>query len=65
MRARNAVMLVRGKASDQLPKQAGELAAVTAALGYPPETASGEMVDDYLRVTRRARAVVEHAFYES
>lgn len=65
MRARNAVMLVRGKASDQLPKQAGELAAVTAALGYSPETASGEMVDDYLRVTRRARAVVEHVFYES
>ncbi len=63
MRSRNAVMLVRGKAGDQLPKQARELAAVAAALGYPAGVDTGEVMDDYLRVTRRARAVVERVFY--
>jgi glutamate-ammonia-ligase adenylyltransferase len=35
-RARNAVMLVRGKPGDQLPRSGRELAAVAYALGYPP-----------------------------
>jgi glutamate-ammonia-ligase adenylyltransferase len=65
MRARNAVMLVRGKAGDQLPKQPRELTAVAAALGYPADVGSGEVLDDYLRVTRRARGVVERVFYET
>ena len=65
MRARNAVMLVRGKAGDQLPKQPRELTAVAAALGYAADVGSGEVLDDYLRVTRRARGVVERVFYES
>ncbi len=64
MRARNAVMLVRGKASDQLPKSARELAGLAAALGYSAEVDTGEVLDDYLRVTRRARGVVEQVFYE-
>ncbi|MER7080034.1 glutamate-ammonia-ligase adenylyltransferase [Saccharopolyspora kobensis] len=63
MRVRNAVMLVRGKPGDQLPKQTRELNAVAAALGYPAEVDTGEVVDDYLRVTRHARAVVERVFY--
>ncbi|KAA5826719.1 bifunctional [glutamine synthetase] adenylyltransferase/[glutamine synthetase]-adenylyl-L-tyrosine phosphorylase [Saccharopolyspora hirsuta] len=65
MRVRNAVMLVRGKPGDQLPKQTRELNAVAAALGYPAEVDTGEVVDDYLRVTRHARAVVERVFYGS
>ncbi|MER5393163.1 bifunctional [glutamine synthetase] adenylyltransferase/[glutamine synthetase]-adenylyl-L-tyrosine phosphorylase [Saccharopolyspora sp. NPDC002686] len=65
MRVRNAVMLVRGKPGDQLPKQTRELNAVAAALGYPADVDTGEVVDDYLRVTRHARAVVERVFYES
>ncbi|CAM00939.1 glutamate-ammonia-ligase adenylyltransferase [Saccharopolyspora erythraea NRRL 2338] len=65
MRARNAVMLVRGKSGDQLPKQTRELVAVAAALGYPAGVDTGEVVDDYLRVTRHARTVVEHVFYEN
>ncbi|MGP4017178.1 bifunctional [glutamine synthetase] adenylyltransferase/[glutamine synthetase]-adenylyl-L-tyrosine phosphorylase [Saccharopolyspora sp. 5N708] len=65
MRVRNAVMLVRGKPGDQLPKQTRELSAVAAALGYPAGVDTGEVVDDYLRVTRRARAVVERVFYDS
>ncbi|MBW0123279.1 bifunctional [glutamine synthetase] adenylyltransferase/[glutamine synthetase]-adenylyl-L-tyrosine phosphorylase, partial [Pseudonocardia sp. KRD-176] len=57
-RARNAVMLVRGKPGDQLPRSGRELAAVAAALGYPPDGDSGVFLDDYRRVTRRSRAVV-------
>ncbi|WP_092600581.1 bifunctional [glutamine synthetase] adenylyltransferase/[glutamine synthetase]-adenylyl-L-tyrosine phosphorylase [Actinopolyspora xinjiangensis] len=64
MRARNAVMLVRGKGSDQLPKHSRELNAVAAALGYPAGSDAGQVLDDYLRATRRARAVVERVFYE-
>ncbi|MCA1282770.1 bifunctional [glutamine synthetase] adenylyltransferase/[glutamine synthetase]-adenylyl-L-tyrosine phosphorylase [Saccharopolyspora sp. 7B] len=64
MRSRNAVMLVRGKSGDQLPKQVRELTAVAAALGYSADVDTGEVLDDYLRVTRRARAVVERVFYE-
>lgn len=67
MRVRNAVTLVRGKPGDQLPKQSQgrELAMVATALGYPAGTDLGTVIDDYLRVTRRARAVVERVFYES
>jgi glutamate-ammonia-ligase adenylyltransferase len=65
MRVRNAVMLVRGKPGDQLPTQLRELGAVAAALGYPVGVDTGAVVDDYLRVTRRAHAVVERVFEES
>ncbi|MEV7591622.1 bifunctional [glutamine synthetase] adenylyltransferase/[glutamine synthetase]-adenylyl-L-tyrosine phosphorylase [Streptomyces sp. NPDC089922] len=61
-RVRNAVMLVRGRAGDTFPAEARELAAVGRYLGYPEGTA-GEMLDDYRRITRRARAVVEELFY--
>ncbi|QPP09153.1 bifunctional [glutamine synthetase] adenylyltransferase/[glutamine synthetase]-adenylyl-L-tyrosine phosphorylase [Streptomyces bathyalis] len=72
-RVRNAVMLVRGRAGDTFPSEARELGAVGRYLGYesagpgprPTETGgSGEMLDDYRRVTRRARAVAERLFYE-
>jgi [glutamine synthetase] adenylyltransferase / [glutamine synthetase]-adenylyl-L-tyrosine phosphorylase len=62
-RARNAVTLVRGKPSDQLPRSGPELAAVAQAMGYPPGGDPGEFIDEYRRVTRRARAVVERVFY--
>jgi glutamate-ammonia-ligase adenylyltransferase len=62
-RARNAVTLVRGKQSDQLPRSGRELAAVARAMGYPAGGDPGEFVDEYRRVTRRARAVVERVFY--
>jgi [glutamine synthetase] adenylyltransferase / [glutamine synthetase]-adenylyl-L-tyrosine phosphorylase len=63
-RARNATMLVRGKASDQLPTQARELAAVASAATGHTVTEPGEFLDDYRRTTRRARAVIERVFYE-
>ncbi|KAA6217312.1 bifunctional [glutamine synthetase] adenylyltransferase/[glutamine synthetase]-adenylyl-L-tyrosine phosphorylase [Streptomyces filamentosus] len=62
-RVRNAVMLVRGRPGDTFPTDPRELAAVGRYLGYGPGHA-GEMVDDYRRITRRARAVVDELFYE-
>ncbi|HZG91222.1 MAG TPA: bifunctional [glutamine synthetase] adenylyltransferase/[glutamine synthetase]-adenylyl-L-tyrosine phosphorylase, partial [Pseudonocardia sp.] len=62
-RARNAVMLVRGKPGDQLPRSGRELAGVAVALGYPPGGDPGVFLDDYRRATRRARTVVERVFY--
>ncbi|MFG2866592.1 bifunctional [glutamine synthetase] adenylyltransferase/[glutamine synthetase]-adenylyl-L-tyrosine phosphorylase [Streptomyces sp. NPDC048338] len=61
-RVRNAVMLVRGRPGDTFPSDGRELAAVGRYLGYGPGHV-GEMVDDYRRITRRARAVMEELFY--
>ncbi|AXK37616.1 bifunctional [glutamine synthetase] adenylyltransferase/[glutamine synthetase]-adenylyl-L-tyrosine phosphorylase [Streptomyces armeniacus] len=72
-RVRNAVMLVRGRPGDTFPSEPRELAAVGRYLGYEAEPGSteggepggsvGEMLDDYRRTTRRARAVMERLFY--
>ncbi|MFF7193547.1 MULTISPECIES: bifunctional [glutamine synthetase] adenylyltransferase/[glutamine synthetase]-adenylyl-L-tyrosine phosphorylase [unclassified Streptomyces] len=61
-RVRNAVMLVRGRPGDTFPSDGRELAAVGRYLGYPPGHV-GDMLEDYRRRTRRARAVVERLFY--
>ncbi len=61
-RLRNATVQVRGRSSDQLPRDARERAAVAAVLKYPPGT-TDEMVNDYLRSARRARAVVDRVFW--
>ncbi|MFF8020047.1 bifunctional [glutamine synthetase] adenylyltransferase/[glutamine synthetase]-adenylyl-L-tyrosine phosphorylase [Streptomyces sp. NPDC007896] len=61
-RVRNAVMLVRGRAGDTFPSDGRELAAVGRYLGYGPGHV-GDMIEDYRRTTRRARAVVEVLFY--
>lgn len=62
MRVRNAVMLVRGRAGDMVPVDVVEGRAVAHLLGYRPQEAQ-RLVDDYQRVTRRARGVVERVFY--
>jgi glutamate-ammonia-ligase adenylyltransferase len=60
-RIRGAVMLVRGRASDVLPTDHHrERSAVTQLLGY---AGTGDLLEDYRRRTRRARAVVERVFY--
>ena len=59
---RNALMLVRGRPSDQLPRQGSELAGVARALGRPARSQPGEFLDDYLRTARRARAAAERVF---
>ena len=60
-RARNALVLVRGKPTDQLPGPGRQLNAVAAAAGWPGGD-GGEFLDNYLRVTRRAKAVVGKVF---
>jgi glutamate-ammonia-ligase adenylyltransferase len=62
-RVRNATMLVRGKASDQVPSTGRDLAAVARVLGYSDEDDPGEFLDYYRRKTRRTHAVVERVFY--
>ncbi|WP_405678432.1 bifunctional [glutamine synthetase] adenylyltransferase/[glutamine synthetase]-adenylyl-L-tyrosine phosphorylase [Streptomyces sp. NBC_01511] len=73
-RVRNGVMLVRGRAGDTFPSDGRELAAMGRYLGYGPGPVapgaggpynghSGDMIDDYRRTTRRARAVMEELFY--
>ena len=62
-RVRNAIMLVRDKAEDQLPALGTPLVAVGRALGYPSGFDPGAVVDDWRRAARRARKVVEEVFY--
>lgn len=60
-RARNALVLVRGKPTDQLPGPGRQLNAVAVAAGWP-DGDGGAFLDNYLRVTRRAKAVVSKVF---
>ncbi|WP_336033708.1 bifunctional [glutamine synthetase] adenylyltransferase/[glutamine synthetase]-adenylyl-L-tyrosine phosphorylase [Geodermatophilus sp. FMUSA9-8] len=62
-RARNAVFLVRGRPSDQLPRPGLELAGVARASGAGPDVDPGQFLDEYRRTTRHARTVVEQVFY--
>ncbi len=56
-------MLVRDKAIDQLPSSGPALVGVGRAMGYPNGFDPGQLTDDYRRVTRRGRRVVEEIFY--
>ena len=58
---RDAVMLVKGRSGDSLPSDVAELSGLAAVLR--PGSAPTEVLDEYLRVTRRARAVMERTFY--
>ena len=62
-RARNALVLVRGKPTDQLPGPGRQLNAVAVAAGWDNADGS-EFLDNYLRVTRRAKSVVRRIFGE-
>ena len=61
-RIRDAVMLVRGRPSDTLPTLPADLAVVAQVLGYPPDGAQ-DLVQDWRRSARKARAVMERLFY--
>ncbi len=61
-RIRNAVTLVRGKPGENLPRDTREKAAVAGIMGYPPG-ASDELVNDYLKHSRRTRGVVDRVFW--
>jgi glutamate-ammonia-ligase adenylyltransferase len=60
-RVRNAIVLAQGRPSDVLPSDARSLAAVARAMGYRAGH-TGDLREDYLRATRRARAVHERLF---
>ncbi len=62
LRVRNAGQLALGRPRDLVPTDVRELAATAHVLGYPPGV-GGQLIEDYRRITRRARNVVERVFY--
>lgn len=61
-RVRNAVVLLRARPAESLVEQSEERAGVAQILGYGADGAE-VMLDDYLRTTRHARAVVDRVFW--
>jgi glutamate-ammonia-ligase adenylyltransferase len=61
-RCRSAITLWTNKTADVLPTDRTQLEGVARVMEYPPGSAN-ELEDDYLAVTRRARAVFERRFY--
>jgi len=61
-RVRSAMTLWTAKTADVLPTDRQALEGVARLLEYPPGSAS-RLDDDYLRITRQARAVFERRFY--
>ena len=61
-RARSALTLWTNRTSDVLPRDLAQLEGTARLMGYPPGSAS-TLDDDYLRITRLARAVFERNFY--
>ncbi|MEI5582415.1 bifunctional glutamine-synthetase adenylyltransferase/deadenyltransferase, partial [Agromyces sp. CCNWLW208] len=61
-RARSALTLWLDRTTDVLPVERTQLEGVARIMGYPPGSGA-ELEDDYLQVTRRARAVFERGFY--
>jgi glutamate-ammonia-ligase adenylyltransferase len=61
-RIRNASMLVRGRPSDSLPRQARDRVGVAFLCGYGTDQAS-RLLDDYQRTARRASVVVRQVFW--
>ena len=58
-RTRNRWFLVHGQPGDALPQQADRLAVLARSLG----TTGADLRNEYRRVTRKSRAVVERVFY--
>jgi glutamate-ammonia-ligase adenylyltransferase len=61
-RARSAMTLWTARTADVLPTDRQQLEGVARLLEYPPGSAS-RLEEDYLKVTRLARAVFEKNFY--
>lgn len=61
-RLRNSVMLMRGKPAESMVEDVTDRAGVAYLMGYGTDN-SERMVEDYRRLTRQARAVVERTFW--
>ena len=61
-RIRSANVIWTGRASDLLPSSRRDLEAVARWCGYQPGNAAA-LEEDYLRLSRRARAVFDRVFY--
>ena len=61
-RCRSAITLWTNRTADVLPADRIQLEGVARVLEYPPGSAN-RLEEDYLAVTRRARAVFERRFY--
>jgi glutamate-ammonia-ligase adenylyltransferase len=61
-RVRSAMVLWMTRSTDVLPTDRQQLDGVARLLEYPPGSAT-QLEEDYLRVTRLARAVFEKRFY--
>jgi glutamate-ammonia-ligase adenylyltransferase len=62
MRVRDFAMLLRGRAVDVLPTDPMELSRLAQAMGYGAR-AGQQLREDYLRATRRSRAVTMRLLY--
>lgn len=60
--ARNSLVLVKGRRTDQLPGPGPALAQVAGAAGWDPEDYQG-FLEHYLKLTRKARQVVDEVFW--
>lgn len=63
-RLRNAIMLVRGRGSDSLPTDARDLASIAVVLGHP-RGHSSQLLEEWARAARRARAVADTYFWSA
>ncbi|MDQ3915371.1 MAG: bifunctional [glutamine synthetase] adenylyltransferase/[glutamine synthetase]-adenylyl-L-tyrosine phosphorylase [Actinomycetota bacterium] len=61
-KARNRMFFIAGRPQDALPAKPEELEAVGVAMGYADQPRQ-ELEEDYLRLTRRARAVAQRVIY--
>ncbi len=61
-KVRNAIVLARGRPADSIPNELREVVGIARLVGYAASQ-SGDFLDAYRRVTRRARGVVERVFY--
>ncbi|HUW77257.1 MAG TPA: bifunctional [glutamine synthetase] adenylyltransferase/[glutamine synthetase]-adenylyl-L-tyrosine phosphorylase [Candidatus Nanopelagicaceae bacterium] len=60
-RIRNAIMLVKGRPSDEIPRDPRDLTAVAQVVGFD---SGGAMLDEWQRQSRRARAAFERTFFD-
>lgn len=61
-RVRNAIVLVKGRASDVVPKDMQDLGRIAQLLGYGPRSGQA-LMDDYRKATRRSRHVTMRLLY--